>query len=866
MRMDYANPAGYVCRIAPGWLLLVLAVLSSGLTVPPLRLTAPRCYVTGPLPSQAIPADLDDDGDLDVIVRSVDPFGTATLQLFRNPGDGTLLLQTSVPAVSADRLASGDLNHDGRLDLVQPYKTDTAGGFGVYRRNGPFSFGQTTQTLSFRPGRVAVGQLDGAGGPDLAIGDFDLPHVYVYLDNGAGGFALHGMYDTDPLGDVYISEMVCSDLDGDGRDDLAVTHYAPPESSPRTNNISWLHNLGGGTLSVPHVILDGWGGELAIADLDADGDADILTADTATAGPDNEALILLRNLGLGTFATPQRFASGSGTFWVIAISLADVDLDGDLDAGLLFSDAIPGNPNDKPTAHWSLVHNDATAQFGPPQLYPTGAAPLDLAFADLDGVYGPEALTTAADDARLIVHYNEFGGYPSPQIIPVQDPQATLRGTEVTDIAAGDFNSDGRCDLAVIGGNSGFVGEGPDTLFILNGTATGISPAPVPIDLPRRYPLRLLARQIAGSVATDLAVIFTGDSILDPATGVGLSLGTTGALPAAMQFQGLAGGPSGVASFDFDLDGIKDLAILRLPGSGGLTCVISILRVDNTGAMTYLGDLVLGSNDPLTWDARQSYAISSGDIDGDGIEDLVGVSWPMGSSQSVLSVILYKGEGQFLLREYATLGPTVTDVQAVDVTGDGRPEVILTRVPSLIEGGDGATLVYPNTGDGYLGTPASYNVGTGPVRVRAAQMDGQPGLDLVVSCDAGNELAVLYNDGSGGFAVQERYMPAGGSDALSLGDLDADGDPDVALLNVEHAYVPNQLEYRGTVSILANRWHWMPGDVNADGHVNTLDLLAFAGTWDKRPGQPGYNARCDLDGNNTVNVVDLLILADDWGS
>ena len=55
------------------------------------------------------------------------------------------------------------------------------------------------------------------------------------------------------------------------------------------------------------------------------------------------------------------------------------------------------------------------------------------------------------------------------------------------------------------------------------------------------------------------------------------------------------------------------------------------------------------------------------------------------------------------------------------------------------------------------------------------------------------------------------------------------------------------------------------GDVNGDDHVNVLDLLIFAESWGKASGQAGYNAACDFDHGGSVDVVDLLLLAEHWG-
>ena len=56
------------------------------------------------------------------------------------------------------------------------------------------------------------------------------------------------------------------------------------------------------------------------------------------------------------------------------------------------------------------------------------------------------------------------------------------------------------------------------------------------------------------------------------------------------------------------------------------------------------------------------------------------------------------------------------------------------------------------------------------------------------------------------------------------------------------------------------------GDVNGDGTVDVIDLLSLADAWDRDLGEPGFDPACDLNADNTVNVIDLLILAEHWGS
>ncbi len=57
----------------------------------------------------------------------------------------------------------------------------------------------------------------------------------------------------------------------------------------------------------------------------------------------------------------------------------------------------------------------------------------------------------------------------------------------------------------------------------------------------------------------------------------------------------------------------------------------------------------------------------------------------------------------------------------------------------------------------------------------------------------------------------------------------------------------------------------LPGDVNADGHVDAVDLVYLADAFGSVAGKINYDSACDFNKDNSINVVDLLILAKYWG-
>lgn len=204
----------------------------------PLDLDAPRNFATSRVPLQVLPMDLDDDGDLDAAVRCARVDRGTGLDLFENPGDGTLVLRTTLDPPSTLGMTSADLNGDGRVDLATLTNDGFQGRLHVLLRTTPFAFSMSSQPLPFAPSLLVAGNLDNAGGLDLVMPDpINAPSVRVYSGDGQGGFTAAGQYDTerfvrDVNGDGVpdtqcrwnTPDLALADVDGDGDDDVLVAH------------------------------------------------------------------------------------------------------------------------------------------------------------------------------------------------------------------------------------------------------------------------------------------------------------------------------------------------------------------------------------------------------------------------------------------------------------------------------------------------------------------------------------------------------------------------------------------------------------------------------------------------------------------
>ncbi len=248
-------------------------------------------------------ADLDRDGDLDLVVASSVADATS---VFWNDGAGGFSKVQSLAASWSARL--GDLNGDGYPDLFE-YGVDS-GRVAVRWNDGEGRFGPQLD-LGFGGWPVDIGDVDGDGDHDIVYGQF-FSSLRVLFNDGAGNFTEGALLAADE-----VTSITLADIDRDGDLDLAV---AAAFDNPSL--LFW--NDGQGSFSDSGLTLESvYANRIAVGDLDGDGDLDLLKGDEGTSD-------VFLNPGDAQFAsTGSTLASGRATF---DAALADLDGDGDLDA------------------------------------------------------------------------------------------------------------------------------------------------------------------------------------------------------------------------------------------------------------------------------------------------------------------------------------------------------------------------------------------------------------------------------------------------------------------------------------------------------------------------------------------------------
>lgn len=417
-------------------------------------------------------ADIDADGDLDLVVGE---FG-GTLKYYRN--DGKVTAPSYVEVTDATNPFAGiaggprsapafaDLDGDGDLDLI-------AGAFG-----GTLNYYRNTGTATV-PHYVAVtdatnplagidigsfsapifADLDGDGDHDLIVGEnYGFLRYYRNVGTATAPSFLPVTDATDPFAFIRLgggnSTPAFADLDGDGDLDLlsgeytgTLLHYrntTPRHAEPVFVPVNGAADPFAGLLTGMNFS----GAAPAFADLDADGDDDMILGEVLGE------LFYFRNVG--TAATPNYVAAGPIAFldagFLSKPAFADVDGDGD-------ADLVVGNADGVLT----FYRNTGTAAL-PGFVAVTGASDpfsgIDHgrnsapAFADLDGDGDLDLVVgNTSDDSVAWIHtlhyYRNDGSASDPAYTEVTGPTNPFDGLEhVQSPAFVDLDSDGDSDMA----------------------------------------------------------------------------------------------------------------------------------------------------------------------------------------------------------------------------------------------------------------------------------------------------------------------------------------------------------------------------------------------------------------------------------
>ncbi len=420
--------------------------------------------------------NLNADAIPDLAVSVVDPTSAQdAIEILIGQGDGTFL--SSNTYLHDDDVHQSHLwlvNGDAHLDLV------VLASDGVWFRpgNGDGSFGSAVNVLGgSNPTLAAGGDLDGNGTLDLVVFNRDGLNFAVSFGNGSGGFSAPVEYSTGN----YWFALALGDLDQDGDLDLVYSY----DDNPRDLLCVRLNNGTGGFLAETAWPENFDVRQCRLEDVTGDGLLDVLAADGITFS-------VHPGLGDGGFGDVLCFSGGVYTALPAA---GDFDGDGDLDVavGTWFEDEIVGifrnttslgnlfaagpgrGENNPPQVRTFTLAGSSVQPVAQWQAYGVSRYGVNVALGELDGSAGMEVLTGAGPGAIFGPHVRGFEdtGVPLPGV------SFLAYGTNRwgVNVAAGDIDADGFDEIV--------TGAGPGAVFGphvrgWNWDASGTTPTPIP--------------------------------------------------------------------------------------------------------------------------------------------------------------------------------------------------------------------------------------------------------------------------------------------------------------------------------------------------------------------------------------------------
>jgi hypothetical protein len=660
---------------------------------------------------------------------------------------------------------------------------------------------------------VAVGDFNGDGAPDVVVNDLPVgTNFNVFFNNGSGGLVGPTLVSAFNQGTRGVE---VADFNGDGLDDIAAGTDV---------GVSVVISNGDGTFQPPlwptNSSVDAW--DIAVGDLNGDGWPDAVTIEDSPS----PAVGVYLNNGGSAFLTP-------GVYWVggtpAGVAVKDVNADG-------APDVLVANYDH----HLDVLLNLGDGALGAPTTYPTSGSAYRVTAGDLNGDGLPEVVVSNEAGGVFDVFLNLGGGALSGKL-----PYATPEGPAGVTLV--DMNGDCRLDVVATTQYRGSVdllmndGSGdllPGVEYAAGDNSTGVVSADMNGDL---WPDLVVANNGGVDGIPSASVIMNqGDGRLRAARVYGLhvyaravrledvnndghlDLIAGGSYPFSLQMSVHLNAGDGTfrAPTYYTPAGGYDIVPLDLDGDGWLDFVTSsaansrlyAYRNQQDGTFTLLWQKIF--NDPrflasadFNGDGRADFAVSKGgnvrvflndgsgmfsapplfvdadalsftaaDVNGDAAADLVFASY-MSAGQA--GVAFGNGDGTFQPPVMYPVGPYPTSVIAGDLNGDTLTDVAVVNHDS---GPPGSISILLNTGAGALAPAQGYAAGSKPFAFTGGDVDGDGDIDLAVTqLYATPTVVLLENDGGGSYSVAGGYYTGREGGFAAMGDVDGDGILDIAV-------------------------------------------------------------------------------------
>lgn len=729
-------------------------------------------YRVGASPDSLVAVDLNGDGELDLATADR---GSNDVSLLLGNGSGAFTAAARLPVGAAPiSVVAADLNKDGKPDLVTA--NQGSGDLTFLWNTGAGTFRSASwQSTSMVPSALVASDLDGDGYADVVVADKAGNRIVVLWGSSDAHFSRAGSFAVgeDP------EAIVASDLDGsgDGSHDLIVCDHGSQEISIFRG---WMNGSYKHAYQLP---LRGTPGDLVVGALNGDLIPDLAVVDSETGQAD-----VYLGGGDGIFTSPASTVPLPHSVPLVVDdgSVITIDKYGQL----LLRNSRPGLPGeyDSPI----VVTADGSGNTAR-QVVPV-ATDLGTVYAVID-VHRPLLIMgRPLPDGEIVLTY---------QLLP--------GGGIYTRLASGDFDKDGRDDIAVLDRASNRVliyHQDATGEFSLEGSPIGVGFGPTDLTIADvnqdSWPDIIVANGSSG----DISVIHGGPGgqfSAEIRLRGGLCLGGTVALNNGLA-RSTPDEPIGVTTGIFDPSGLTDVVVVQrgadqisllkgTPGGGmadpslatsyatgshPVQAVAAQLGFDGRLDLAVLNE---GSRDisifmnnghggfitmPRVDAGDHPTGLAIHDVDGDGIADLL-----VGNDAGDLLILLGNGDGTF--RPYVRADHTM-HLAVGDLNGDGQLDFVFSDASR-----DLLSVQFPGGAHGFVQGRDNGLLAPGPVQIADVNGDRIP--DLVVTSRGANEMFVYLGLGQSQFAAPKEFFTGTSPSSLTISDLNGDQIPDFVITN-----------------------------------------------------------------------------------